>query len=223
MLSALVLAMSALSVTWRRGFYCEPASPFGLVSPQHSWRSPYQHSSSTPRRFRRRPSCSQLRLHWASVAWLRGPFTQPRRRQRRTPQPLRRRSECCNKRATSANSLDPWRWDFGSRISAGMPHQASSPLQPCSASRPLSPFGEQCGARLPPTARDSRLETPMISPNRNPTTLPRPLLSFRVPDRGSGNPTPLGGWGQHLWARGCWIVSSGKVTDEMRVDYIKKQ
>ena len=43
------------------------------------------------------------------------------------------------------------------------------------------------------------------------------------PIGGSGNPTPLGGWGQHLWARGCWVVSSGKVTDEMRVDYIKKQ
>jgi hypothetical protein len=120
MLSALVLAMSALSVTWRRGFCCEPASPFGLVSPQHSRRSRYQHSSST-RRFRRRPSRSQLRLRWASVAWLRGLFTRPRRRQRRTPRPLRRRSECCNKLATSANSLDPWRWDFGSRISAGMP------------------------------------------------------------------------------------------------------
>jgi len=36
---------------------------------------------------------------------------------------------------------------------------------------------------------------------------------FRVPDRGSGNPTPLGGWGQHLWARGCWVVNSGNVTD----------
>jgi REP-associated tyrosine transposase len=29
--------------------------------------------------------------------------------------------------------------------------------------------------------------------------------------------------GQHLWARGYWVVSSGKVTDEMWVDYIKNQ
>ena len=30
-------------------------------------------------------------------------------------------------------------------------------------------------------------------------------------------------WGQHLWARGYWVVSSGNVTDDMWVDYIKKQ
>ena len=30
---------------------------------------------------------------------------------------------------------------------------------------------------------------------------------------------PLGGWGQHLWARGDWVVSSGNVTDEKWVDY----
>ena len=59
-----------------------------------------------------------------------------------------------------------------------MPHQPLSPPQPCSASRPLSLFGEQRGTRLHPTARDSRLEPPMISPNRKPTTLPRPLLNF---------------------------------------------
>jgi putative transposase len=28
---------------------------------------------------------------------------------------------------------------------------------------------------------------------------------------------------QHLWARGYWVVSSGNVTDEMWVDYIKNQ
>jgi REP element-mobilizing transposase RayT len=66
------------------------------------------------------------------------------------------------------------------------------------------------------------------------------LVPFRVPDRGSGNPTPLGGWdrgasgvdwldgkrtslAEHLWARGYWVVTSGNVTDEMWADYIKNQ
>ena len=30
-------------------------------------------------------------------------------------------------------------------------------------------------------------------------------------------------WGQHLWARGCWVASSGNVTDEMWKDFIKNQ
>jgi putative transposase len=30
-------------------------------------------------------------------------------------------------------------------------------------------------------------------------------------------------WGQHLWARGYWVVSSGNVTDEMWAEYIKSQ
>ena len=30
-------------------------------------------------------------------------------------------------------------------------------------------------------------------------------------------------WGQHLWARGYWVVSSGNVTDDMGVEYIKNQ
>ncbi len=30
-------------------------------------------------------------------------------------------------------------------------------------------------------------------------------------------------WGQHLWARGYWVASSGNVTDEVWKDYIKKQ
>jgi len=30
-------------------------------------------------------------------------------------------------------------------------------------------------------------------------------------------------WGQHLWARGYWVVSSGNVTDDMWIDYIKNQ
>jgi len=30
-------------------------------------------------------------------------------------------------------------------------------------------------------------------------------------------------WGQHLWARGCWVVSSGNVTDDVWVEYIKNQ
>jgi len=30
-------------------------------------------------------------------------------------------------------------------------------------------------------------------------------------------------WGQHLWARGYWVVSSGNVTDDMWVEYIKNQ
>ena len=30
-------------------------------------------------------------------------------------------------------------------------------------------------------------------------------------------------WGQHLWARGYWVVSSGNVTDEVWVEYIKSQ
>lgn len=30
-------------------------------------------------------------------------------------------------------------------------------------------------------------------------------------------------WGQHLWARGYWVASSGNVTDEMWMDYIKNQ
>jgi putative transposase len=28
-------------------------------------------------------------------------------------------------------------------------------------------------------------------------------------------------WGQHLWARGYWVVSSGNVTDEMWAEYIR--
>jgi hypothetical protein len=39
-------------------------------------------------------------------------------------------------------------------------------------------------------------------------------MLFRVPDRGSGNPTPLGGWDRG-WGRGHSAVSSGNVTDEM--------
>jgi len=30
-------------------------------------------------------------------------------------------------------------------------------------------------------------------------------------------------WGQHLWARGYWAVTSGNVTDEMWKEYIKNQ
>ena len=30
-------------------------------------------------------------------------------------------------------------------------------------------------------------------------------------------------WGQHLWARGYWIASSGNVTDEAWLEYIKTQ
>jgi putative transposase len=30
-------------------------------------------------------------------------------------------------------------------------------------------------------------------------------------------------WGQHLWARGCWVTSSGNVTDEVWAEYIKNQ
>lgn len=30
-------------------------------------------------------------------------------------------------------------------------------------------------------------------------------------------------WGQHLWARGYWVVSSGNVTDDMWAEYIKNQ
>ena len=30
-------------------------------------------------------------------------------------------------------------------------------------------------------------------------------------------------WGQHLWARGYFAVSSGNVTDEMWMDYIRNQ
>ena len=29
--------------------------------------------------------------------------------------------------------------------------------------------------------------------------------------------------GQHLWARGYWVASSGNVTDEVWVEYIKNQ
>src|SRR5262249_53909789 len=53
------------------------------------------------------------------------------------------------------------------------------------------------------------------------------------------DPTPLSGmgpprarctlghgeryWGQHLWARGYWVASSGNVTDEVWAEYIKNQ
>ena len=30
-------------------------------------------------------------------------------------------------------------------------------------------------------------------------------------------------WGQHLWGRGYWAASSGNVTDEVWVEYIKNQ
>ena len=30
-------------------------------------------------------------------------------------------------------------------------------------------------------------------------------------------------WGQHLWARGYWVATSGNVTDEVRQEYIKNQ
>ena len=30
-------------------------------------------------------------------------------------------------------------------------------------------------------------------------------------------------WGQHLWARGYWVASSGNVTDEVWKEYIKTQ
>ena len=30
-------------------------------------------------------------------------------------------------------------------------------------------------------------------------------------------------WGQHLWARGYWVASSGNVTDEVWREYIKQQ
>jgi putative transposase len=30
-------------------------------------------------------------------------------------------------------------------------------------------------------------------------------------------------WGQHLWARGYWVASSGNVTDEVCKEYIKNQ
>jgi putative transposase len=30
-------------------------------------------------------------------------------------------------------------------------------------------------------------------------------------------------WGQHLWARGYWVVTSGNVTDEVWKEYIETQ
>jgi REP element-mobilizing transposase RayT len=30
-------------------------------------------------------------------------------------------------------------------------------------------------------------------------------------------------WGQHLWARGYWVTSSGNVTDEVWAEYINNQ
>ena len=30
-------------------------------------------------------------------------------------------------------------------------------------------------------------------------------------------------WGQHLWARGYWVATSGNVTDEVWQEYIKNQ
>ena len=30
-------------------------------------------------------------------------------------------------------------------------------------------------------------------------------------------------WGQHLWARGYWVASSGNVTDDVWKEYIKNQ
>ena len=30
-------------------------------------------------------------------------------------------------------------------------------------------------------------------------------------------------WGQHLWARGYWVVTSGNVTDEVWKEYIENQ
>ncbi len=30
-------------------------------------------------------------------------------------------------------------------------------------------------------------------------------------------------WGQHLWARGYWVVTSGNVTDEVCKEYIENQ
>jgi putative transposase len=30
-------------------------------------------------------------------------------------------------------------------------------------------------------------------------------------------------WGQHLWAQGYWVTSSGNVTDEVWAEYIKNQ
>jgi len=30
-------------------------------------------------------------------------------------------------------------------------------------------------------------------------------------------------WGQHLWARGYWVASSGNVTDEVWRKYIEEQ
>jgi putative transposase len=30
-------------------------------------------------------------------------------------------------------------------------------------------------------------------------------------------------WGQHLWARGYWVASSGNVTDEVWKAYIENQ
>src|SRR5262245_49173605 len=30
-------------------------------------------------------------------------------------------------------------------------------------------------------------------------------------------------WGQHLWARGYWVASSGNVTDEVWIEYTKSQ
>ena len=30
-------------------------------------------------------------------------------------------------------------------------------------------------------------------------------------------------WGQHLWSRGYWVASSGNVTDEVWMEYIKNQ
>lgn len=30
-------------------------------------------------------------------------------------------------------------------------------------------------------------------------------------------------WGQHIWAWGYWVASSGNVTDEVWMEYIKNQ
>ncbi|MDD5017379.1 MAG: transposase [Eubacteriales bacterium] len=30
-------------------------------------------------------------------------------------------------------------------------------------------------------------------------------------------------WGQHLWARGYFVASSGKVTDKVIIEFIKNQ
>jgi hypothetical protein len=98
---------------------------------------------------------------------------------------------------------------------------------------------DQPRASMAECARRARVQVRASRPRQSGSSGPGGEVAGPAPDRQRQRPCPgpylsaftwLGlrslrkrYWGQHLWARGYWAVSSGNVTDEAWTEYIKSR